>query len=93
MIWTKTVGYVDDCHVVVGTPDCLAEVLQDPNAQEVLQHTKACSSRLCALQLLLLLGRITLVLCIVPACHWRMTVALTSWTWTWLGYKVVVGCC
>lgn len=40
VIWTKTAGYVDDCHVVVGTPDCLAECLQDPNAQEVLQHTQ-----------------------------------------------------
>ena len=61
VIWTKTVGYVDDCHVVVGTPDCLAEVLQDPNAQEVLQHTKACSYRLCASQQLLLLDRTTLL--------------------------------
>lgn len=36
----KAAGYVDGCHVVVGTPDCLAEVLQQPNALEIVQHTK-----------------------------------------------------
>jgi hypothetical protein len=49
VLWTKTAGYVSDCHVVVGTPDCLAEVLQEPNATRVMQHTKV-SSALTALQ-------------------------------------------
>jgi hypothetical protein len=36
----KNAGYVARCHVVVGTPDCLAEVLQEPEAYPIMQHTQ-----------------------------------------------------
>eukprot|EP00892_Ulva_mutabilis_P011443 jgi/Ulvmu1/8671/UM047_0009.1 len=36
----KAAGYVEGCHIVVGTPDCLAEVMQEPQALEIMQHTK-----------------------------------------------------
>lgn len=40
VVRAKAAGYVAGCHVVVGTPDCLAEVLQEPESLEIMQHTK-----------------------------------------------------
>ena len=37
----KAAGYLNHCHVVVGTPEALAEVGEAPNAFPVMAHTKA----------------------------------------------------
>lgn len=47
----KNAAYLNGCHVVVGTPDCLAECLLDPSPFPVMQHTKA--RFCCCLRLLL----------------------------------------
>ena len=41
VLFAKTQSYLYGAHVVVGTPDCLAELSQQPNAQPVMAHVKA----------------------------------------------------
>jgi hypothetical protein len=36
----KNAGYLHRCHVVVGTPRCLAECLAEPSPLQVMQHSK-----------------------------------------------------
>lgn len=37
----KNANYLRSCHVVVGTPECLAECLTGPESIPIMQHTKA----------------------------------------------------
>ena len=41
VLFAKTQSYLYGAHVVVGTPDCLAELSQQPNAQTVMAHVQA----------------------------------------------------
>eukprot|EP00891_Asterochloris_glomerata_P003480 jgi/Astpho2/3480/Aster-08115 len=41
VLFAKTQSYLYGAHVVVGTPDCLAELSQQPNAQPVMAHVRA----------------------------------------------------
>ena len=41
VLFAKTQSYLYGAHVVVGTPDCLAELSQQPNAQPVMAHVQA----------------------------------------------------
>ena len=41
VLFAKTQSYLYGAHVVVGTPDCLAELSQQPSAQPVMAHVQA----------------------------------------------------
>jgi hypothetical protein len=60
---SKNASYLSGAHVVVGTPGCLAECLQPPEAIDVMQHTKVLCVRcrclsICNLEFVLAVTRI-----------------------------------